>query len=88
MNIKNDFGYTRLKGRSKTCVKCRGRSRENKKVYQEKRKEYRGQFDQEVYDHHQYCTICYKIKPKIDDGEHNHRTLSDGTGVMYSAQIM
>jgi len=32
-HIKKDFGYNKLEGRFKTCVKCRGRSREYKKVY-------------------------------------------------------
>ena len=37
--IKQDFGYNRLENRYKTCVKCRGISREYKKVYIEKRTE-------------------------------------------------
>ena len=60
-HIKQDFGYNRLEERFKTCVKCRKR---------------RGrQFNKEIDDHHQYCTRCYKIKPKIGYGEYSHRTM-------------
>ena len=55
-------------------MKCRGRSSKYKKPYQEN---CRGQVDQSFFDHHQCCTRCFKIKPKIDYGECNRRTLSD-----------
>ena len=61
-HVKQYFGYNTLEERFKACVKCR---ETRKKEISERMKEYRGQFDQEVYDHHQYCTRCYKIKHKI-----------------------
>ena len=77
-HIKQDFGYNRLEKRYKTCVKCRGRSREYKKVYIEKRTELCGNYGQSILDHHQYCSRCYKIKAKTAYEESNHRTSSDG----------
>ena len=68
MNTLNKILDNRLEERFKTCVKRRGRSSKYKKVYQENR---RGQFGPEVFDHHQFCTRCFKIKPKIDYGEEN-----------------
>ena len=77
-HIKQDFGDNRLEKRFKTCVKCKGKNREYKKVYKEKGTECCGQYDQSIFDHHQFCTRCFKIKAKIDYGECYHRTLSDG----------
>ena len=59
-HVKQDFGYSKLEERFKTCVKCRGRSSKYKKVYQENR---RGQFDPQIFEHHQFCTRCFTIKP-------------------------
>ena len=36
-----------------------------------------GHYGQSIFDHHQYCTRCFKIKAKIEYGENNNRTLSD-----------
>ena len=38
-HISNDFGYTRLEERCKTCVKCRARGKVNNVKYYEKHKE-------------------------------------------------
>ena len=38
-HISNDFGYTRLEMRYKTCVRCRVRSKIKNKTYQEKHPE-------------------------------------------------
>ena len=38
-HINKDFGYTRLKMRYKTCVRCRARSKSNGKTYHEKQPE-------------------------------------------------
>ena len=38
-SIKKDFGYNRLNEQFKTCVKCRPKSREYSKLYQETHKE-------------------------------------------------
>ena len=35
-HIANDFGYTRLEMRYKTCVRCRARNKINMKTYHEK----------------------------------------------------
>ena len=59
-------------------MKCRGKSRKYKKVYQQNR---RGQVDPQAFDHHQFCTRCFTIRLKIDYGQCNHRTLSDGAKI-------
>ena len=38
-HIANDFGYTRLEERYKTCVRCRGRNKVNCKTYADNHKE-------------------------------------------------
>ena len=38
-HVYNDFGYTRLEMRYKTCVRCRARSKINSKTYHEKHHE-------------------------------------------------
>ena len=35
-HISNDFGYTRLEERYKTCVRCRKRNKVNRKTYYDK----------------------------------------------------
>ena len=51
-NISNDFGYTRLEERYKTCVRCRARNKVNSKTYYNKHlgeiKEYSNKYRENI----------------------------------------
>ena len=51
-DLKDDFGYSRLGERYKTCVKCRERRAKKRDK----------QLNQEVGEQYQCCVGCYKIK--------------------------
>ena len=46
-HIANDFGYTRLEMRYKTCVRCRARNTINTKTYYDKHQEELKQYREE-----------------------------------------
>ena len=83
-SIKKDFGYNRLNEQFKTCVKCRPKSREYSKLYQETHKEeiaerkqdYNKQYYQENKAYYKECGKQYRDKQLNTDVDENHKCCS------------
>lgn len=72
-NIKEDFGYTRLHERYKTCVKCRtirlnnydkykDRANEYSKQYNKEHKEQKISYSREYIKKTTICDVCVCVK--------------------------
>jgi len=80
-SIKKDFGYNRLNERFKTCVKCRSKSREYSKLYQETHKEeiaerkqdYMKQYYQENKAYYKECGKQYRDKQLNKEVDEHHK---------------
>ena len=85
-HISNDFGYTRLEERYKTCVRCRARNKVNCKTYynkhieeeKERSKKYREEHleEKKEYDKHYgqikiNCEYCEREVAKAKLARHN-----------------
>ena len=80
-HIKRDFGYNRLEERFKTCVKCRPKSRQYSKEYQqthreeiaERKTDYNKQYYQNNKEYYKECNKQYKKKQLNTEVDDNHR---------------